>query len=98
MQHIGHGQRTPCSAAEALSMARSSDPEPTTGVDAADPLGLAVGDHVCVIPDDYGRVPVTGMLYSLSRHAVSISRDDDRAGHVVVHFPRGGYRIERVER
>lgn len=92
----GHGQRSPLGASEALDLARSATPLPGAGVDPADALGLEVGTEVVVTPDDYGRVPVVGELITLVRDEVAIRRHDARAGTVVVHFPRAGYRVERV--
>ena len=54
------------------------------------------GDLVQVTPDDYGRIPVTGTLVTLQLREVAIRRIDPRAGEVVVHFPRMGYRVERI--
>jgi glutathione S-transferase len=93
---IGHGTRSVMSAADALAEARASTPLPGPGVDPDDVLGLAAGDPVVVAPDDYGRVPVSGELVTLQLHEVAIRRTDPRAGVVVVHFPRIGYRIERL--
>lgn len=91
----GHGTRVPLAAEAALAVARGSVPEPTSGVDATDPLAFAAGVPVRVTPDDYGRVTVEGELYALNRHEVAVRRTDPRAGTVVVHFPRTGYRVER---
>ena len=54
---------------------------------------LALGTPVTVEPDDYGAVPVAGELLRLTQHEVSIRRHDERAGEVVVHFPRIGYKV-----
>ncbi len=96
MQRVGHGDRRPCTSAEALAIAQQATSTSESAVDPKDPLGLAAEDRVTVTPDDYGRVPVDGALVGLSTQDVSIRRHDDRAGTVVVHFPRGGYRIDRV--
>ena len=45
-------------------------------------------------PDDYGRVPVAGELLRLTMDDIAIRRNDPRAGDVVVHFPRVGYRVD----
>jgi hypothetical protein len=44
-----------------------------------------------VTPDDYGKVPVAGELVTLTLHEIAVRRRDERAGEVVVHFPRLGY-------
>jgi len=86
---LGHGRRREIDAAEALALARSSRPDPTGGVDSAD--GLHAGQRVTVTPDDYGKVPVSGELVTLDARRIAVRRRDERAGEVVVHFPRIGY-------
>jgi hypothetical protein len=49
-----------------------------------------------VAPDDYGRVPVAGELLRLTIDDIAIRRTDPRAGEVVVHFPRVGYRVQQA--
>jgi glutathione S-transferase len=96
LQAIGHGTRRDIEGQVALDIARAADPLPGLGIDAADPLKLSVGERVSVSPDDYGKVPVSGELVTLALHEVAIRREDPRVGAVVTHFPRIGYRIERV--
>ncbi len=91
MREVGHGQRSEMEAAEALAIARSSVPEPGRGVPAGDPSGLRMGQSVTVTPDDYGKDPVMGELLTLDHLRISVRRRDERAGEVVVHFPRLGY-------
>jgi glutathione S-transferase len=93
MRDIGHGRRSELDAEAALAVARAAAPDPGRGVDAADPLALRAGQRVTVTPDDYGKVPVTGDLVTLDPHEVAVRRVDDRAGEVVVHFPRLGYSV-----
>ena len=93
---IGHGKRTEMDAEEALAIARDTEVQTEVRVDADDPLRLAAGDAVTVAPDDYGIVPVAGELVCLTMDAIAIRRTDPRAGEVVVHFPRVGYRIDPV--
>jgi glutathione S-transferase len=94
MRAIGHGQRSEIPADEALAIARASEPLPPGGVVQGDPLGLKAGQQVTVTPDDYGKVPVTGELVTLQLQEVAVRRVDERAGEVVVHFPRIGYVVE----
>jgi hypothetical protein len=91
MREVGHGQRSEMESAEALAIARSSVPEPGRGVPAGDPSGLHMGQFVTVTPDDYGKDPVMGELLTLDHQRISVHRVDERAGAVVVHFPRLGY-------
>jgi glutathione S-transferase len=97
MGAIGHGQPTAIDAALALAVARQSRAAPARGVDPGDRLGLRAGQRVSVTPDDYGKVPVTGELVTLDLQEVAIRRVDQRAGEVVVHFPRIGYSVEALQ-
>jgi glutathione S-transferase len=91
---IGHGKRTEMDAEEAIAIARDSVSASEVRVDPDDPLQLEPGCRVEVSPDDYGIVPVAGMLVRLTADEISVRRDDPRAGEVVVHFPRIGYRVD----
>lgn len=93
---IGHGERSELGAEEAHAISR--DAASLTAVELADDRWpqLAAGEKVSVTPDDYGAVPVQGELVRLTQHEVALRRVDERAGEVVVHFPRGGYRVEKV--
>jgi glutathione S-transferase len=93
MASLGHGKRSEIEASQALQIARSSTAESPAGVDPNDPLQLRAGARVSVTPDDYGKVAVTGELATLQIHEVAVRRPDPRAGKVIVHFPRIGYRV-----
>ena len=90
MKAFGAGKPTEMPAAEALDVAKAATPE-AAKVDASDPSGLKAGQKVSVVPDDTGKVPVSGTLVGLATDRVSLIRSDPRVGDVVVHFPRAGY-------
>ena len=90
MKAFGGGKPTEMPAAEALDVAKAATPE-AAKVDASDPSGLKAGQKVSVVPDDTGKVPVSGTLVGLATDRVSLIRSDPRVGDVVVHFPRAGY-------
>jgi len=90
MKAVGHGTPSDTPAQAALDIAKAATPE-AAKVDAADPSGLKAGQKVSVVPDDTGKVPVSGTLAGLTADRVSIGRSDPRVGDVVVHFPRAGY-------
>jgi glutathione S-transferase len=94
-QNIGHGAREEIGSAEALEIAALSRPTSPVIADPSDPNGFGPGDHVTVTPDDYGRIPVAGEIVSLSAQHIAIRRHDERAGEIVVHFPRAGFWIAR---
>jgi glutathione S-transferase len=91
---IGHGSRErELASAEALEIARNATPQTPMAEDNGDLNGRKPGDRVQVIPDDYGRIPVEGTIVSLSAQHIAIRRKDERAGEVVVHFPRAGFLV-----
>jgi glutathione S-transferase len=90
---IGHGAREEIGSAEALEIAARAHPTTPIAADPGDPNSRAPGDRVTVTPDDYGRIAVSGEIVSLSPQRIAIRRRDERAGEIVVHFPRAGFSI-----
>jgi glutathione S-transferase len=91
---IGHGTRErELTSAEALEIAHNATPQTPVATDAGDLNGRKPGDRVQVTPDDYGKIPVEGTIVSLSAQHIAIRRKDERAGEVVVHFPRAGFLV-----
>jgi hypothetical protein len=88
---IGHGQRSEMRPAKALDVARAAEPAPYTEHDSRDPLGIAPGDAVQVVADDYGRDPIAGRLVAANPERVVIAREDPSLGRLHNHFPRAGY-------
>lgn len=95
LRAIGHGRRSECSPEEALAIARASEPATAPFRDPGDPNGLAPGDRVRVVPDDYGFDPVQGEVVASSVHEVAIRRSSAETGEVVTHFPRAGFQVLR---
>ena len=93
---FGHGQPTKLGSGEALVIAAASAAHAPVQVQAG--LGFAAGDEVTVVPTDYGRDPVAGVLVGLSRDQVSIARTDERAGSLHVHFPRIGFQVKKEKK
>jgi glutathione S-transferase len=94
---LGHGKPGELEASQAIDIANNSTStvHPLV-VDNAD-SGFDVGQKVTVTPEDYGAVPVAGLLERATMSDIAIRREDERAGDVVVHFPRAGYRLEANE-
>lgn len=88
---FGHGTSTPLSPAEAIAVAQAAAPTATETVDNNDPNGRQPGDRVQVFQEAYGRDPVVGEIVASNAYEIAIRRHDERAGEVVVHFPREGY-------
>jgi len=97
MGRFGNGRPTEMTSAEALDVAERNEPDTPSGVEAGDPSGLKAGTAVSVIPDDTGKVPVTGELVTLNAREIAIRRTNERVGTVVVHFPRAGFVLSPAE-
>ena len=91
---FGHGERGEIQSQDALDIAAASASTAQIQVDRDDPLTLSPGQSVSISPDDYGIVPVSGELVRLTAEDIAVQRTDPRAGEVVVHFPRAGYRVD----
>ncbi|MGH8629153.1 MAG: glutathione S-transferase family protein [Burkholderiales bacterium] len=91
---IGHGSPSAMTPAEAIEIARASEPVTPEQADERDPQGLRPGQKVSVVPDvDSGEPPVRGAIRLVDRDRIAILRSDPRVGNVCVHFPRAGYRV-----
>jgi glutathione S-transferase len=93
LRAVGHGRRSEMSTSEALAIAMSATPETAELADPGDPNGRKPGDRVEVLPDDYGKIKVSGEIVALSAQHIAIRRHDPLAGEVVVHFPRAGFLV-----
>ena len=91
MRAVGHGRRHEMSTSAALDIATSARPQTAELSDPHDPNGRKPGDQVVVVPDDYGKVRVSGEIVALSSQHIALRRHDPRAGEIVVHFPRAGF-------
>lgn len=95
MSALGHGHPQPLDSAEALVVAQAATPADLASKPWVDHHGCSVGDEVDIEPADYGIVPVRGQLVGSSAQSWAVRRVDERAGEVVVHFPRVGYRLRK---
>jgi glutathione S-transferase len=94
IEKIGHGVATNLESARALEIAGSTEPVSSLSVDAEHGTALEAGQIVTVTPEGDGGDPsVRGRLTGLSRHAISIVRENTDLGALQVHFPRLGYQI-----
>jgi glutathione S-transferase len=96
MAAIGHYRSDSMSAEDALAAARGGTPADAGGQPFVDTHGLALGDRVAVMPDDYALDPVEGELALSAANEFAVRRSDERAGTVVVHFPRVGFQIRKL--
>ncbi len=97
VQAIGHGRPSDMGSGEALDIARAAETATPEQVDPQDPQGLEPGMRVSVTPLGIGGDPgVTGVVRYADRDTIALLRDDPAVGTVCVHFPRVGYRVERL--
>lgn len=95
MAGFGQGKPTEITSTQALEIAKKSKPAAIGNPLAIETDGLALGEAVQVMPVDYAFDPVKGELLHCSAEEICVSRNDPRAGSVVVHFPRFGYQMRR---
>jgi glutathione S-transferase len=93
---IGHGRPSNLAATDALAVARSA-PAAAIRSQASDIPGIRLGDQIEVMPSDYGLDPARGELVLVEENQVALRRHDQRAGTVVVHFPRIGYLVKKAD-
>lgn len=92
VRKIGHGEVLPFDSESAISVARDSDPADYEG-DPVLPEGMGLGDPVLVVPAEYGSGNVMGKLAASGISEIAVRRSTERAGDVVVHFPREDYAV-----
>ncbi len=96
IREIGHGEAIPFDSESAIAVAREAEPvdfAKTNDGECVLPEGMKIGDPVLVIPDEYGSGNVTGSLAPSGISEIAIRRSTERAGDVVVHFPREDYAL-----
>jgi glutathione S-transferase len=97
---IGHGSRSELDSGEAVAIARDAKPAPfaetTSRLSKNETDGIALGDNVIVLPEEVGSGAVPGELVINDVHEIAVRRKSDRAGDVVVHFPREEYLVVRA--
>ena len=94
MAAIGHGISTPMTPAEALDIAKATDPTTETQADPRDPQGLKPGMRASVGPlTDSGEMAVEGIIRATNPDTIALTIDNPLCGQIAVHFPRVGYRV-----
>lgn len=89
---IGHGKPSPLEAADAIAVARDAKPAAFEGEPVL-PEGMEIGTPVVVLHDEYGSGTVAGELAASDLHEIAVRRQTERAGEVVVHFPRDDFSL-----
>ncbi len=95
MAAFGHGTHDKLDSGAAIAVAHDATAEKSAG--NLDSHGLAIGDKVVAAATDTGTDPIAGTLYGATKTRFSIAREDERAGSVVVHFPRLGFELRRAK-
>jgi len=95
MSEFGHGEFEESDQEDALDRAYENEPDMPKGSFLSLP-DVKIGDVVEVLPVDYGRVPVSGQLISLSTYQISILRQTVETGNIVCHFPNAGFEVRAI--
>jgi len=90
VREVGHGKPSPLEVSEAIGVAREATPAAFEGEPVV-PDGMKIGGPVVVLPDEYGSGNVAGTLAASGLDEIAVLRKTERAGDVVVHFPREDY-------
>ncbi len=97
IEEFGPGDATSMDAAKALEIVSKAAPADIGG--GIDRVGeeLGTGDDVTITADDYGRERTRGTVLRLTADEIVVLHRCSQLGDVAVHFPRGGYLIEKLE-
>ena len=89
---IGHGKSTPITSAESIAIACAARPAAFEGEPVL-PGDMQLGQRVVILSDEYGSGTVAGTLAASGLHEIAVRREGERAGELVVHFPREDYSV-----
>jgi glutathione S-transferase len=97
IQGFGHGIIQKFSSGEAIALCAAS----TQGFALHDSRfqdehGIPLGSQVTIAAESFGTETTQGELIGASRTRYTLQRQDERAGTVLVHFPRIGYVLKKV--
>ena len=96
MKKLAHEPHADMTSEAAIAVARGAVAASNDEDAYVDLHGIARGERVSVAPTDTGIDPVEGELVLALRDEVALRRVDERAGEVVVHFPRLGYEMKKL--
>ena len=97
MAVYGHGQEQTISAAQAIEVAKATQPAPLTDDVFQDEHGFPLGTQVTVAADSFGTEPTAGKLVAATRTRLTLERNDPLTGTVHVHFPRMGFIMKKAD-
>jgi glutathione S-transferase len=96
MAAFGHHEFEKMSAEQAVAIAHDSTPAASNDVPFINTHGIEPGERVTITPTDYALDPVEGELILSAANEFAVRRSDERAGAVVVHFPRIGFQLKKA--
>jgi len=91
MAALGHGAPEKMSAADAIAVAKASNPAVHPDDHFQNDHGIDLGSRVGIAAESFGTEVTEGELVAATRTQLTLRRVDERAGTVHVHFPRAGY-------
>jgi glutathione S-transferase len=94
---IGHGQFEKIRSVQAIELAAAATLQEYEDIDFVDTHDIGLGERVAIMPNDYALDPVVGELVICSNNELALRRTDERAGSIVVHFPRVGFQMKRAD-
>ncbi len=102
MHAIGQGSMEKFDAARAIAVAAKAEPTVVgqgylSDSTFQDEHGIALGSRVVITSESFGPEPTEGELLAATRTHYTLSRSDERAGTVHVHFPRIGYVLKKAD-
>ena len=101
MQAIGNGSMEKFDSVGAIAAAAAAVPMAVgngllTDSTFQDEHGIPLGSRVTITAESFGPEPTEGELMAATRTHYTLSRIDERAGALHVHFPRIGYVLKAV--
>ena len=97
LQAFGHGNIQTLSSGEAIALcAASTEGFALHDSRFQDEHGIPLGSQVAIAAESFGTETTQGELVGASRTRYTLKRQDERAGTVLVHFPRIGYALRKV--
>jgi len=95
VEAIGYGDFEDWTGEQAIEHAQQSEPVGGCAVESGE--DFSAGQRVSVTTDSPDPATIEGKLVGLSDRRISLSRSDERAGEVHVHFPRLGQIMTSVD-
>lgn len=96
VEGFGEGSRSEIDSGQAIAVARAAKPVGPPADPVELPRGLAVGEPVVVLAEEFGSGHVRGELLASELDRISLRRHSERAGELAVHFPREEYLVIRA--